>query len=73
MAAIEARLKEELGGELPGGHSVGWSMTDAPKDLRKAHNPGESQAWGGQPSQRPPEQRPESPPPHCQASALWSE
>lgn len=55
MAAIEPRLKEEFGEKLPGGHSGGWGTKGAPKDLRKSHNPGESQAWGGQPSQRPPE------------------
>ena len=59
MAAIEPRLKEEFGEELPGGkHSGGWGTKGAPKDLRKAHNLGESQAWGRQPSQRPPEHRP---------------
>lgn len=57
MAAIEPRLKEEFGEELPRRHSGGRGTKGAPKDLRKAHNPGESQAWGGQPSRRPPEHR----------------
>lgn len=40
MAAIEARLKEEFGGELPGGHSVGWSTTAGSQRSEEGSQPG---------------------------------